>query len=54
MRPGDRTTALVAILMTGVLVLGMIRRQREGVGMIGFESALVLLLYAASVGLVFY
>ena len=49
----DRTTALIAMLMTAVLLLGMIRRQKAGPGNIGFESALVILLYAASVVLVF-
>ena len=53
MTPGDRTTALIAILMTGVLLLGMLRRERQGVARIGFESALVLALYAVSVALVF-
>jgi cation:H+ antiporter len=36
--------AVLAILMTGVLLLGMLRRQRHGIAGIGFESALVLLL----------
>lgn len=49
----DRTTALIAMLMTAVLLLGMIRRQKSGPGNIGFESALVLLLYAGSVVLIF-
>jgi cation:H+ antiporter len=39
--------------MTAVLLLGMIRRQKAGLGNIGFESALVLLLYAGSVVLIF-
>jgi cation:H+ antiporter len=51
--PEDRTTALIAILMTGVLLLGMLRREKVGFARIGFESALVLLLYAGSVYLVF-
>jgi len=42
-------TALVAMLMTGVLLLGLLRRQRHGIGGIGFESAIVLLLYVVSV-----
>lgn len=37
-------TAL-SILMTGVLLLGMLRRERYGIVNIGFESALVFLLY---------
>ena len=49
----DRTTALIALLMTAVILLGMVRRQRRGVAKIGFESAIVLVLYAGSVGLLF-
>ena len=49
----DRTTGLIAMLMTAVLLLGMIRRQKWGPGKIGFESALVLILYAGSVVLIF-
>jgi cation:H+ antiporter len=48
----DRTTALMAMLMTAVLLLGMLSRQKGGPGNIGFESALVLLLYAGSVVMV--
>ncbi|MDX6750820.1 sodium:calcium antiporter [Geminicoccaceae bacterium 1502E] len=40
---------VMAILMTAVLLLGMLRRERHGIGGIGFESALVLLLYGCSV-----
>lgn len=46
----DQATALFAMLMTGVLLLGMIRRQRAG---IGFESTLVPILYIASTGQLF-
>lgn len=35
----------LAILMTAVLLLGMLRRERHGIANIGFESALVLALY---------
>ena len=45
--------AVLAILMTGVLLLGMLRRERHGIAGIGFESALVLLLYVLSVILLF-
>jgi cation:H+ antiporter len=45
--------AVLAILMTGVLLLGMLRRERHGIAGIGFESAIVLLLYAGSVVLLF-
>ncbi len=53
MTPDDRTTALIAMLMTGVLLLGMLRREKAGVAGIGFERALVLVLYGVSVTLVF-
>lgn len=46
-------TAVVVILMTGVLLLGMLGRQRRGIANIGWESALVLCLYAISVALLF-
>lgn len=36
----------VNILMTSVLLLGMLRRERHGIGGIGFESAINLGLYA--------
>lgn len=42
-------TAVLVILMTGVLLLGMLRRERRGIANIGWESALVLALYAGSV-----
>ena len=53
MTGGDMATALIAMLMTGVLLLGMLRREKSGVAGIGFESALVLLIYAGSVALIF-
>jgi cation:H+ antiporter len=31
--------------MTGMLLLGMLRRERYGVANIGFESALVMVIY---------
>jgi cation:H+ antiporter len=53
MSEADRSTALIAMIMTGVLLLGMIRRERSGPGGIGFESVGVLLLYAFSVVVLF-
>lgn len=38
----------LSILMTGVLLLGLIRREEKGIGGIGFESFTVLLLYASA------
>lgn len=39
----------LAILMTGILVLGLVRREKRGVANIGFESFLILLLYFGAV-----
>ncbi|MBA1148610.1 sodium:calcium antiporter [Ectothiorhodospiraceae bacterium WFHF3C12] len=39
----------LALLMTGVLLLGMLHRERQGFANIGFESALLLLLYLGGV-----
>lgn len=35
----------LTIVMTGILVLGLLRREKHGIGNIGFESFLLLLLY---------
>lgn len=42
---------LIVILMTAVLLLGMVQRQTFGIWKIGFESALILLLYAGAVAM---
>lgn len=39
----------LAILLVGVLLLGLLRREKHGVGNIGFESVLVLILYCLGV-----
>lgn len=39
----------LTILMTGILLLGLLQRQEKGIGNIGFESVLILLLYLTSV-----
>ena len=44
---------LPLVLMTGILLLGMLRRQRAGPARIGFESVLVLALYAVSATILF-
>ncbi|MFN2323262.1 MAG: sodium:calcium antiporter [Trueperaceae bacterium] len=45
----DLFVVAVTILMTAVLLLGLLRRERSGVATIGFESALILVLYVAAV-----
>lgn len=42
---------LLTILMSAVLLLGFVRRERYGIGKIGFESFLILVLYAGAVAL---
>ncbi len=43
----------LSLLMAAVLLLGLLRREKHGVGNIGFESFTVLALYAAGVVLLF-
>lgn len=45
---GGRPTFLImlTILLTSVLLLGLIRREKHGIANIGFESVLLLLIYA--------
>jgi cation:H+ antiporter len=38
--------------MTAILLLGMMRRQTYGIGRIGFESALILGVYAIALGVI--
>lgn len=37
----------LALLLTGVLLIGLLRRERHGIGNIGFESFLILVLFVA-------
>ncbi len=52
MAPVQMTWGLVAILMTAILLMGMLRRQTYGIGRIGFESALMLAIYASALGVI--
>jgi len=49
MAPTQMTWGLVSILMTAILLLGLVRRETFGIGRIGFESALILGVYAMAV-----
>lgn len=42
---------LVSILMTTVLLLGLLRREKHGIANIGFESALIIGIYLVGMGL---
>ena len=39
----------LGVLLAGVLMMGLLRREKFGIGNIGFESALVLVIYAGAV-----
>lgn len=41
--------AVLTLLMSGVLMMGLIRREREGIGMIGMESVVITVLYVLGV-----
>ena len=51
----DRQIFVLAltILMTGMLLLGLLEREKYGVGNIGFESFLILLIYGSGVVVLF-
>lgn len=51
--PAQTGWLALGILLNGVLLLGMLRRQRHGPGNIGFEGVLVLVLYALGVAMLF-
>ncbi len=42
----------LSILMTGVLLMGLLRREKHGLGRIGFESVTLIGLYAAGAAMV--
>jgi cation:H+ antiporter len=52
MAPIQMTWGLVSILMTAILLLGMVRRETYGIGRIGFESTLILAVYAVAISIV--
>lgn len=52
MAPIQTMWGLVSILMTAILLLGLVRRETYGIGRIGFESALILSVYAIALCLV--
>jgi len=45
--------AAATVLMTTVLLMGLLRRQKRGVANIGFEGSIVLVLYAGIVAVLF-
>ncbi len=49
--PNDLFWLCVGLTMTAVLLIGLIVRERRGIGGIGFESAWILAIYAGAVAL---
>lgn len=47
--PGELLWTAVSILLAGVLMMGLLRREKFGFGNIGFESSLALLIYVLAV-----
>ena len=50
--PVQMIWGLVGILMAAILLLGMVRRETYGIGRIGFESALILAVYAIALSII--
>jgi len=44
----------LTILLTGILLLGLLRREKYGIGNIGFESFLIIVLYILAFGLILF
>lgn len=44
----------LTMLLTGILLLGLLKREKNGIGNIGFESFLILLLYLGGFLVLFY
>lgn len=42
----------LGLVLTGILLLGLLRRERTGIGGIGFEGWLILIVYAATAGFI--
>lgn len=44
----------LTLILTGILLMGLLRRERSGIGNIGFESFLVITLYVGAFTLLFF
>lgn len=51
MKPQDQATALFAMLMVSIVLLGMMKREKVGILNIGFEGVLIFVLYGLSVSI---
>jgi cation:H+ antiporter len=46
---GQEFFLVLTIFMTGILLMGLIRREREGLGTIGFEGIMIFVCYAFAI-----
>jgi cation:H+ antiporter len=53
MSENSKFWAVLTLLMSGVLMMGLIRRERHGIGKIGTESAVIMVLYVFGVLMLF-
>ncbi|MDZ7643309.1 MAG: hypothetical protein U5K76_03140 [Woeseiaceae bacterium] len=49
MPPSTTVWVALTLFMTAILMMGLIRRQEQGPGAIGFESVAIVVLYVAGV-----
>jgi len=54
LKTGQIFVVALTILMTAILLLGLLRREKHGFANIGFESVLVLMLYLGGFSLLFF
>ena len=48
--PAEMAWVVLSIVLVSTLMLGLLRRQKHGVGNVGFETVLMLAVYAGGVG----
>ena len=52
---GEQTLIIaLSVVMTAILLMGLLRRQRQGPGHIGFETIALLLAYLGGAALLFW
>lgn len=51
---GHHLMLMLTILLTSVLLMGLLHRQKEGMGGVGWESVTMLILFALGYGALFY
>jgi cation:H+ antiporter len=44
----------LTLLLTGILLMGLLRREKHGIANIGFESFLILVAYVVAIGILVF